>query len=174
LQILSESFCENEKLLVMSILVRIILDTRRIKKKTNKYPVKLRVTCQRISRDYTTIHELSDRDFDKLTAPRISTELQYVRDSLKCIERTSENVIKDLDPFTFCEFEKAYIYKNPLFRPKKIKREEVSIKNDEFDFTPFEKKFPILKEDQSSVYRISSVYVLYHYRPKLIKRYSID
>ena len=145
----------------MSISVKIILDTRRIKKRTSKYPVKLRVTFKRVSRDYTTIYELSGKDFDKLTAPRISTELQQVRDALKSIERTSENVIKDLDPFTFHEFEKAYTFNNPLFHPKKIKQKEVSLKDDEFDFTLFEKKFPILKEDQSSDYLISTVYILY-------------
>ena len=60
----------------MSISVKIILDTRRIKQKTSKYPVKLRVTFKRVSRNYTTVYELSDKDFDKLTASRISTELQ--------------------------------------------------------------------------------------------------
>ena len=111
---MSESFCENEKLFLcqyqylMSISVKIILDTRRIKKKTCKYPIKLRVMFKRISRDYTTVYELSDKDFDKLTAPRLSIELQNVRDSLKEIERTSENAIKDLDPFTFHEFKATW------------------------------------------------------------------
>jgi len=103
----------------MSISVKIILDTRRIKQKTSKYPVKLRVTFKRVSRNYTTVYELSDKDFDKLTASRISTELQQVRDALRSIERTSEKVITDLDPFTFHEFEKAYTFNNPLFHPKK-------------------------------------------------------
>ena len=47
------------------------------------------------------------------------------------------------------------------FIRKKIKQKEVSLKDDEFDFTLFEKKFPILKEDQSSDYLISTVYILY-------------
>ena len=57
------------------------------------------MTYQRVRRGYTTVYQLSDKDFDKLTAPRISAELRQGRDSLKCIERASEDIIKDLDPF---------------------------------------------------------------------------
>ena len=66
----------------MSATITIILDTRRIKK-SNKYPVKLRVTCDRITAYYQTVFDLSKDEYDKLSASRISNELQSIRDKLK-------------------------------------------------------------------------------------------
>jgi len=143
----------------MSISLKIILDTRRIKKKIGKYPIKLRATFKRSSRNYQTVYDLSVEEYEKLSASRINAELQQVRDSLKEIQRTSENFSKELRPFSFVEFEKGYIFKNPLFKERKVRSFEIPGGKEEFDFTPFEKKFPILKEDQSKPDVISTVYI---------------
>ncbi len=84
----------------MTATISTILDTRRIKK-TSKYPVKLRVTFERVTEYYQTIFDLHKDDWDKLTASRISNELQSVRDKLREIERTAENAMEKLDPFTY-------------------------------------------------------------------------
>ena len=84
----------------MSATISIILDTRRIKK-SNKYPVKLRVTNERVTAYYQTIFDLSKDEYDKFSAPRISNELQSIRDKLKGIERTAENAAIVLSPFYF-------------------------------------------------------------------------
>ena len=78
----------------MSTTLSIILDTRRIKK-SNKYPVKLRVTFDRVTEYYQTIFDLTKDEYYKLSASRISNELQTIRDKLKEIERTAENAVKD-------------------------------------------------------------------------------
>ena len=103
----------------MSVTIKTILDTRRIKKKTNKYPIKLRVIFERVSEYYQTIYDLAEDDYNKLSASRVSEDLQILRGKLKEIERTAKNVIEKLDPFSFLDFEKDYIKDNPLFRRRK-------------------------------------------------------
>jgi hypothetical protein len=133
----------------MSTTLSIILDTRRIKK-SNKYPVKLRVTFERVTEYYQTIFDLTKYEYDKLSASRISNELQTIRDKLKEIERTAENAVKDLGSFSFIEFENEFIYNNAiLFRPRKLKPAIPSKNTSEFDYSSFFKKFPILLEEDS-------------------------
>lgn len=96
-------------ILVMSATISIILDTRRIKKKNSKYPLKLRVTFDRTSQYYPTVYDLSKEDHEKLSATRISVQLQSIRDKLKEIQRAAENAASELEPFNFEEFEKSFI-----------------------------------------------------------------
>src|SRR5437868_1030737 len=105
----------------MSVTISIILDTRRIKKKINKYPVKLRVIFERVTEDYQTIYDLSQGDYNKFSAPRISDELKLTREKLNEIERTAKNIAKELEPFSFIEFETNFINGHPLFRRRKLK-----------------------------------------------------
>ena len=100
----------------MSATINIILDTRRMKKKTGKYPVKLRVTFKRVTKNYQTIYELFEDDYAKLTASRLSNDLQVIRDNLKEVQRISEIFIKENVPFNFNEFENDLIKNNSFFR----------------------------------------------------------
>jgi hypothetical protein len=124
-----------KELLVMSTTLCILLDTRRIKK-SMKYPVKLRVTFERVSEYYQSIFDLSKQEFEKLTAPRISIDLKFIRDQLKEIERTAQNAVNILDPFNFSDFEKDFIRNNNLFRQRKLKLEVLWQSSIEFDYTP--------------------------------------
>jgi len=145
----------------MSTTLCILLDTRRIKK-TNKYPIKLRVTFERHSEYYQSIFDLSKIEFDKLTASRISNDLLFIRDQLKEIERTAQNAANNkLDPFSFSDFEKDFIRNNNLFRQRKLKPDLPSQSSIEFDFTPFHKKFPILLEEHNKPGTISISYVAF-------------
>ena len=130
----------------MSASLNVILDTRRIKR-SNKYPVKLRATFERVADDYQTIFDLSKEDFEKLSASRITGDLQNIRDKLRDIERTAQNAAVKLDPFTFEDFEKDYIRDNIYFRQRKVKPHSASEKVEEFDFEPFFKRFKIIKEE---------------------------
>ena len=132
-----KDFCEIEKLSVMSTTLSIILDTRRIKK-SNKHPIKLRVTFEQVTEYYQTIFDLTKDEYDKLSALRISNELQTIRDKLKEIERTAENTVSDLGSFSFTDFENKFIYTNAiLFRPRKLKPIIPCINTSEFDYTSF-------------------------------------
>lgn len=133
----------------MSATINIILDTRRIKK-NDKYPIKLRVTFDHISEYYQTIFDLSKDDYDKLSASRISNKLQTIRDKLKDIERTAENSVTALNPFSFSDFKKDFIQDNILFQERKSKQSLYVQFKSEFDYSIFHKKFPILKEDYST------------------------
>ncbi|HEY8661014.1 MAG TPA: site-specific integrase [Hanamia sp.] len=144
----------------MSTTLCILLDTRRIKK-SKKYPVKLRVTFERLTEYYQSIFDLSKEEFDKLTASRISNELQSIRDKLKEIERTAENAVNELDPFSFADFEKDFIQNNNLFRQRKLKPEVPSQNTNEFDYSPFYKKFPILLEEHKKPGTISISYLAF-------------
>lgn len=135
-----------EKLSVISATISIILDSRRIKT-NNKYPLKLRVTFEPISEYYQTIFDLSKDDYEKLSASRISNELQSVRDKLKEIERIAENALSTLSSFNFDEFEKDFVNDNPLFRKRKVKTAAPAQIKNEFDYSSFMKKFSILSEE---------------------------
>ena len=130
----------------MSVSLNVILDTRRIKK-SNKYPVKLRATFERIADDHQTIFDLSKEDFEKLGASRITGDLQSIRDKLRDIERTAQNAAVKLDPFTFEDFERDYIRNNIYFRQRKTKPISASGRSDEFNYEPFLKRFKILNEE---------------------------
>ena len=106
----------------MSILLSIILDMRRMKMKTKKYPLKLRVTHKREVQYYQTIYDLSKEDYKKLSSSRISEELKKILDQLRSIERTAEAII-DFETFSFTEFEKDYIFNNSLFHQRKSIRQ---------------------------------------------------
>lgn len=144
----------------MSVTIAIILDTRRIKQ-NKKYPVKLRVNYLRVSNYYPTIFDLSQDEYDKLGAPRISAELQKVRKDLKSIESDAESLIGKLEPFTFSEFEKRFVVSNRLFRQRKSKQKPIIDQGEDFDFTPFYKQFPILLETSCVVGTIAWSYKEY-------------
>ena len=88
----------------MSVSAKITLDTRRLKKKNEKFPVKLLVTYDSKPLRYQTIFDLSEQDFNKLSASRISNELQETREKLKEISRSAEEAIKKLVPFSLILF----------------------------------------------------------------------
>ena len=144
----------------MSATISIVLDTRRVKQ-SNKYPVKLRVTSQRVPEYYQTVFDLSKDEWEKLPASRITNELQIVRNKLKEIEKSALACIDNIEPFSFEEFEKSFIQIHPNFRQRKQKNKSVPENNVEFDYTPFHKKFPILLETLGKPGTISYSYLVF-------------
>ncbi|HUZ57548.1 MAG TPA: hypothetical protein VMU83_02045 [Hanamia sp.] len=143
----------------MSIQLSIILDTRRMKMKTKKYPVKLRVTFEREVQYYQTIYDLYKEEYKKLSSSRISDELKKIRDKLRTIEKDAEAVI-DLETFNFNEFEKNYILNNPLFHQRKSIKENIVLQSYQFDMSLYLHRFPIFKEDSPPVGTIKQVFYL--------------
>ena len=147
----------------MSVATCIILDTRRLKE-NNKYPIKLRVNYQRVTNYYPTIYDLSQEDYDKLSASRLSASLQSIKNDIKAIEHDAAEVADSMHPFSFPEFERRYIIANRLFRQKKRKTEPIVdsvIKVDDFDFVPYHKKFPILLRTDCEQGTIAWSYLVY-------------
>ncbi len=144
----------------MSATVSITLDTRRIKA-SNCYPIKLRITFKREPRRYQTVYDLAQCDYNKLVASRISAELQEVKAKLHQIKQDAENFIKNARPFDFYEFERDFIKGNPLFRQRTFKAEAPTLPPDEFDFTPYYKRFPIFDDKHPSLTSLSYVFLVY-------------
>ncbi len=102
----------------MAVRMKIVLDTRR-EKNLGLFPVKLRVTYNRKPEHYTTIYDLSVSDFKKLSAPRISETLNELRNSLNTIENDAVKEAKQINPFSFKDFQNEFITNNSLFYTKK-------------------------------------------------------
>ncbi len=124
----------------------IILDTRRIKNKIKKYPLKLRVTYERKSRYYPTVYDLKEEEYAKLGAPNTGACLKAIREKLKEIERSADAAAKELDPFTFGAFEMEYILNNPSFLQRKATRDVKVEGNYGYDVSQYAHRFPIFKE----------------------------
>ncbi len=131
--------------MIMSVTTNVILDTRRIKE-NSKYPIKLRVNYQRVTNYYPTVFDLTQEDYNKLSAPRLSASLQAIKSDLKRLEHEAEQVTKGMHSFSFAEFEKKFVTLNMLLHQRRRKAEPVneSSNKDDFDFIPFHRKFPIL------------------------------
>lgn len=143
----------------MNISTSLILDIRRIKKKNNKYPVKLRIIIDRKNRTYQTKFDLTEEEFNRLSASRINESLQEIKSSLQELKRTLDNFIKQKDPSDFRDFENGFIRENKIFRRRVFKQETLPIPVDKFDYSPFLKRFKIFSEDHSRVGSISPVYL---------------
>ncbi len=147
----------------MSVSIAIVLDTRRVKK-NSKFPVKLRVISGRVPKDYPTVFELTETDYKKLSAPRINEELQEVRKKFQEITTGADTMIRQLETFFFSAFEAEYINKHPkLFKPKKSKEltQQPVSEQDDFNYTPFLKRFTIFQEDHSRPKSISITFLSY-------------
>ncbi len=145
----------------MAVTVAVILDTRREKITTGKFPVQLRVTSNRKAKPYATKFEMTQEEFAKLDAPRVSTRIQGIRESLKNIKRDAENYLDKITDFSFLNFEIGFVNTHPLLRKRKIKIPHQPEPTFDFDFSPYLDKFPILKETNLEKGRILPVYIAY-------------
>ncbi len=144
----------------MAVTISIVQDTRRAKQ-GDKYPLKLRVIFDRQPRYYPTIYDLTETDYQKLTASRLAEDLATIRDKLKELERQAESITKEIEPFIFNDFERKFVLQHPLLRQRKIKTGEVAICDGAFDYSPFYKKFPILLEETDDTLSLCFHYKTY-------------
>lgn len=173
-QILGEGFCETEKLIGMSASVKVILDTRRIKKKKGTYPVKLLVTFNSEPKRYQTVYDLTQEEFSTVMDRKtrnISEKLKEIRTSLKLIERNAEDKARLLQPFTYDEFEKDFILNNSFFHQRKsIKANQVPVAY-EFNLSEYENRFPIFKLSKPEHGTILATFL--YYINKLLSEHRI-
>ncbi len=155
----------------MSLSLAVILDTRRIKKRTGKYPLKLRVTYDREPQYYPTIYDLSEEDYKKFSATRLNTALIQIRDKIQEIERKSREMAINLDPFTFADFEKECILNNPSFYQHKSIANATVEPLYKFDASQYIHRFPIFKE---SILPAGTILVTFRsYIDKLLRGHRI-
>jgi len=92
----------------MSVTTAIILNKRRISKKTKNYPVVLRVTFNRDPRLYSLGIYLSEEDFEKLSSPRLGIKLREIKEKLEKEEQRAKTIIKNLRKFSFPAFSEEF------------------------------------------------------------------
>lgn len=138
----------------------IILDMRRVKK-TAKYPVKLRVSYKGISRDFQTIFDMNEEEFEKRDAPNPGKEIREIREQLNLLRNKAETICSEMRSFTFEKFEFEIYGGNHCLKSKKQKKENYTPFDSEFDFEPFKKRFKILSEVHPDKYHISYTYSQY-------------
>ncbi len=155
----------------MSVSVNFILDKRRSKKGGN-FPVKLSVTSQRITKRFSTIYNLIEDEWNKLNKPRLSKELKIIEEELEDLKKKAKTIIKEIHPFTFNEFIIHFINQEPAFKRRRGIDAENLATQSTFDFTPYNKKFPILNETFPYQNTIGFYYQLYI--KKLIEQGSIS
>lgn len=106
----------------------IYLDTRS-EKKDKTYPVKLRVTYQRISRLYNTDFSLTEEDFTKATGEKPRGEFKDLSFRFKEIEEKARNIILKMNDFSFEKFKARFLEKggdpNNIFSASKLHEEEL-------------------------------------------------
>lgn len=139
----------------------LILDKRRAKQKSGTYPLKLQVTFNRKTKHYQTKYDLSEECYEKLSAPRINTELQKIKDAIKTLLREVEDFLEGLDTFTFFQFERDFVNHNETLKHRlKIIEPKEDHSKEVFDFSPYYKRFTLLQEKNLTSGTIATVYLL--------------
>lgn len=116
----------------MSVTTAIVLDKRREYKKTNEYPVCLRVTYKRDNRRYWLGFSLPERDFQKLSSPNLGEKLRKVRESCEKEEQRAKAIIKNLRKFSFDAFRDEFL----VFLPGRRRRSPKRSNFQSFDGSP--------------------------------------
>ncbi|MES2328556.1 MAG: site-specific integrase [Bacteroidota bacterium] len=145
----------------MQITIKIILDKRRMKKSTETFPVKLRIIESGKTRDFQTIYDLTEKEYESLGEKKVKNHLQVIREHLREIERDASHAAKQIVPFDLSDFEKDFIFENPHFRPRKLKVKPVEENSIEFNYSTYLKRFPLFDEDHSRPGCISRAYLAY-------------
>ena len=145
----------------MSVSMSITLDTRRMKKKTRKYPVKLLVTCDSEPQRYQTIFDLTQEEFKSLSAARVLDGLRTIREQLKQIKQESEKVAFGLDPFSYQEFEKEFILNNPFFHQRKSLKGKTVVPSYDSYGSDYDRRFPIFKLPTPEPFTILDTFLKY-------------
>ena len=89
---------------------KIVLDLRR-PKNNGLFPVKVRVTLNRVQKYYSIGLDLTTSDFERIQNGSVRKELKALKDKIIHWDNKTKNIIHQMDPFTFDEF-KSKLYEN--------------------------------------------------------------
>ena len=79
---------------------KLILDKRRPKKE-KLYPVKIRITHQRIQKYYAIGIDLSEIDFDRINKNSVRKELRSAKKKILLFQSRVQNLIDSIEDFSF-------------------------------------------------------------------------
>lgn len=101
-----------------------ILDKRRMLKKSGKYRLAIRVTFDRKPIPFPLDLYVTEKDYKKFSAPRISKDLSTIRDKLIEEENRAKDIIRSISNFTFSTFREAFYKNNDNYQAKKNRIKE--------------------------------------------------
>jgi integrase/recombinase XerD len=82
---------------------KVVLDLRKAKK-SGLFPVKVRVTLNRIQKYYSIGIDLSESDFERIQNSSVRKDLKVFKEKIVHWENKAKTIIHQLDPFSFDEF----------------------------------------------------------------------
>lgn len=92
----------------------LFLDSRKVKE-NGKYPVKLTVYYQQDKKRYATGVDLNEEEWKKINAPKLKDpELKEVRLRLDAIVQKASRIVKNVEDFSFTDFEDTFFGKKEL------------------------------------------------------------
>jgi integrase/recombinase XerD len=109
----------------MSVTTAIILDKRRMIKKTNSFPVCIRVTHNRDYRRFPIGQGMTEKDFNKLSAPNLGEKLREVKDKLEKQRQRADAIIKNLRKFSFEAFRDEFSAFHAASRKRSVRPDVV-------------------------------------------------
>jgi len=83
---------------------KVVLDMRR-PKKNGLYPVKIRVTLNRVQKYYGIGMDLKPAEFERIQNGSVRKDLKLYKEKIIHWQNKTKNIIHKLDPFSFDEFE---------------------------------------------------------------------
>jgi integrase len=90
-----------------------VLDLRKAKK-SGLFPVKIRVTLNRVQKYYAVGFDLTASDFERIQNGSVRKELNLLKSKITHWENKAKNIIHQTDPFTFDEFKSKFYEKNEV------------------------------------------------------------
>jgi integrase/recombinase XerD len=130
----------------------------RYKKSNNSFPFRLWVSYQDDRKDYQTAFQISKEDYPKLSAKNVGANIKNIREKIRSIETDLQIYLKEISDFDFAVFERAFINHNANFVQRRKKNLFTEVHQEEFDYGPYEKRFPLLKEEHVRKDSISVVF----------------
>lgn len=142
----------------------------RYQKAEGRFPIRLWISYMDQRDDYQTTLEVSKDDYKKLSISKnLSVELKQLRDDLRKIQTGIDNYLADVTDFEFDTFQTDFINYNSLFIQRKKRVAYKRKKEASFDYSIYEKRFPILSEDHP---RQDSISVIFQYIVKTKLRHK--
>jgi integrase/recombinase XerD len=92
---------------------KVVLDLRKAKK-SGLYPVKVRVTLNRVQKYFSLGFDLSTSDFDRIQKSSVRKELKVFKNKITHWENKTKDIIHQMDPFSFDEFKSKLYEKNEI------------------------------------------------------------
>jgi len=88
--------------------VKVVPDIRR-SKNDERFPLKLRITYKGDRKYYATGYSSTDEEWLVINSPEAKASLRKIKQEISIIERNAQKCCEEISPFSFLQFEKAFL-----------------------------------------------------------------